>query len=144
MLPHLRDGAAFHRAKGVLSSLFGQEHSLAFLDAFPATPGHSLLVPKKAGYATLDAMPADEAGAFLRDLPRLVRAVKAATGCDGVNVVQNNGAAAGQVVMHAHFHVIPRVAGDGLVKMGTHGGGHMLQKDEAAPILEKLRLAASL
>ena len=68
--------------------VFETEHSLAFLDAFPMVPGHSLLIPKVKGYATLDEMPAEEAGKFLADLPRLVQVVQAATGCEGVNVCQ--------------------------------------------------------
>lgn len=63
--------------------IFETEHALAFLDAFPMTPGHALLVPKAPGYATLDALPEDVAAAVLSQLPRLVKAVKAATGAEG-------------------------------------------------------------
>jgi histidine triad (HIT) family protein len=49
---------------------------------------------------------------MLRHLPALVKGVRAATGCDGVNVLQNNGRVAHQVVPHVHFHVIPRRPGD--------------------------------
>ena len=49
---------------------------------------------------------------MLGQLPRLVRAVQAVTGCQGVNILQNNGAAAHQEVMHVHFHIIPRNSGD--------------------------------
>ena len=62
------------------------------------------------------------AGEVLKELPRLACIVKAATGSDGVNIVQNNGEAAGQVVFHTHFHVIPRFEGDGLFKLGKSGG----------------------
>ena len=57
-----------------------------------------------------DMSPLD-ASAVLANLPAIVRAVKAATGCQGVNVLQNNGRLAGQVVMHVHFHIIPRNEG---------------------------------
>ena len=49
---------------------------------------------------------------MLANLPKLVAAVKAATGCAGVNVLQNNGPVAHQEVMHVHFNIIPRNAGD--------------------------------
>ena len=118
--------------------LFETEHALAILDAFPMCPGHSLLLPKADGYATIMDMPEAAAADLLRELPRLARAVAAATGCEGVNVVQNNGAAAGQAVFHVHFHVIPRIEGDGLVQLGAHGSGKMLSAEAAAPIREKL------
>jgi len=83
----------------------------AFLDIGPLAEGHLLLIPKKH-YVTVDAMPAAEAGKLLRHIPALVRAVQLATKCEGVNVLQNNGRAAHQVVPHVHFHIIPRSAGD--------------------------------
>jgi histidine triad (HIT) family protein len=85
--------------------------AVAFLDIGPLAEGHVLLIPK-GHYETLDRMPPAEAAAMLKHLPALVRAVQAATGCRGVNVLQNNGSVAHQVVMHVHFHVIPRDAGD--------------------------------
>ena len=89
--------------------------------------GHSLLVPKASGYADIYSMPPDVAAAVLCELPRLARAVKEATGCEGVNIVQNNGGAAGQVVFHLHFHVSPRFTGDGVVRLGAHGAsGQMI------------------
>eukprot|EP00919_Chromeraceae_sp_WS-2016_P013576 GHVR01031990.1.p1 GENE.GHVR01031990.1~~GHVR01031990.1.p1 ORF type:complete len:156 (+),score=30.29 GHVR01031990.1:36-470(+) len=97
--------------------IFETEHALAILDAFPVCRGHSLLIPKKRCVSLLD-MDGDTAGNVLKDLPRLVRAVKEGTGADGVNVLQNNGTSAGQIVMHAHFHVIPRFEGDKSVSLG--------------------------
>ncbi len=85
--------------------------SLAFMDIGPLAEGHVLLIPSEH-YVTLDEMPADAAAAMLRHLPALTRAVQTAIGCEGVNVLQNNGAIAHQVVQHVHFHIIPRDAGD--------------------------------
>lgn len=76
--------------------IFETEHALAFLDAFPMTRGHALLIPKAPGYATIMDMPEEMAANVLKELPRLARAVKAATGAEGVNIIQNNGRAAGQ------------------------------------------------
>ncbi len=92
-------------------TIVDDEHALAFMDVGPLAEGHVLLIPKRH-HETLDEMPADAAGAMLRHLPGLVAAVREATGCEGVNVLQNNGRVAHQVVPHVHFHVIPRNSGD--------------------------------
>lgn len=85
--------------------------AIAFLDVAPVAEGHLLLIPK-AHAATIDELSAEQAGAVLKHLPALVKAVQAAAGCEGVNVLQNNGRLAHQVVMHVHFHIIPRNSGD--------------------------------
>ena len=85
--------------------------SLAFMDVGPLAEGHVLLIPKTHA-ETLDDLSADQAAALGRHLPALVGAVKFATGCEGVNVLQNNGRVAHQVVPHVHFHIIPRNSGD--------------------------------
>ena len=87
------------------------EACTAFLDIGPLADGHVLLVLADH-VETVDQMTPDQAADMLRRLPALVRAVQAATGCEGVNVLQNNGAAASQLVMHVHFHIIPRNSGD--------------------------------
>ena len=62
-------------------------------------------------------MTPDVAANVFKELPRLAKAVQEATGCDGVNIIQNNGTAAGQAVFHAHIHVIPRFDDDGIMKL---------------------------
>jgi len=86
---------------------------LSFLDIGPLAEGHLLLVPKQH-YEWLDQMPAEHVARLAQHLPRLGRALVRAVRCQGYNVLQNNGRVAGQAVGHVHFHVIPRVAGDGL------------------------------
>jgi histidine triad (HIT) family protein len=86
---------------------------LGFLDAAPLAPGHCLVIPKQHFEAFAD-MPAAVAGAMLGHLPALGRAVLAATGAGGFNVLINNGQPAGQEVMHVHAHIIPRRSGDEL------------------------------
>ena len=113
--------------------IFETEHALAFLDAFPMAKGHALLIPKAEGYASVIDMPPEVAAEVLKELPRRAKHVKDATGCDGVNIVQNNGASAGQVVFHVHFHVLPRWEGDGLVKLGK--SGDMIAKEDALALL---------
>ena len=87
------------------------ETSLAFMDIGPLADGHVLLIPK-AHAVTIDQLESENAGAMLSNLSALVRAVQAATGCEGVNVLQNNGRVANQLVGHVHFHIIPRNPGD--------------------------------
>ena len=87
--------------------LHEDEHVLAFLDIAPLSPGHALVVPKEAK-AHLHELSDASAAALGRVLPRICRAILAETGATAYNVLQNNGAAAHQAVMHVHFHVIPK------------------------------------
>ena len=80
---------------------------LAFLDISPLSFGHTLVIPKEPA-ETLDSLTDDAAAALGRVLPRLCRAIVKSTGCKAYNVLQNNGAAAHQVVLHVHFHIIPK------------------------------------
>ena len=87
--------------------VYEDEHVFAFLDIGPLSQGHTLVIPKEER-ATLDQLSDEAAGAIGRVLPRLCRAVMKATGAAAYNILQNNGAAAHQAVMHVHFHIIPR------------------------------------
>jgi len=87
------------------------EEVVAFLDINPLNPGHTLLVPR-AHHAHLAVLPEELAAAAGSLLPRLCRAVKAATGAEGLNVIINNGRVAGQTIEHCHWHIIPRFAND--------------------------------
>jgi histidine triad (HIT) family protein len=80
---------------------------LAFLDVNPISRGHTLVIPKEPA-ATFDQLSDDAAAALGRVLPRLARAVMAATGTRAYNLLQNNGAAAHQAVFHVHIHIIPK------------------------------------
>ena len=80
---------------------------LAFLDVNPIAPGHTLVIPKESR-AQLDELSDDSAAAIGRVLPRLCRAVMAATGCTAYNLLQNNGGPAHQAVLYVHFHIIPK------------------------------------
>ncbi len=87
--------------------VYEDDVTLAFMDIAPLSEGHVLLIPKFHVVA-VDQLSADQAAQLLRPLPDLVRAVKRTTGCEGLNVLQNNGPIAHQAVMHVHFHIIPR------------------------------------
>lgn len=95
------------------AKVYEDENSLAFVDINPLAEGHTLLIPKKH-YTSIYDMPAGEAAGLCGLLPGLARAVRTAVNAQGLNILQNNGLCSGQVVMHLHFHLIPRVPGDGL------------------------------
>jgi len=80
---------------------------LAFLDINPLCEGHVLVIPKEPA-ATVDQLSDESAAAIGRVLPRISRAVIAATGVRDFNILQNNGAPAHQAVFHVHFHIIPK------------------------------------
>src|SRR5579864_3578508 len=87
--------------------VYEDEKVLAFLDINPLSHGHTLVVPKEAA-ETLDRLSDESAAAIGRVLPRLCRAVVAATGTREYNVLENNGTGAHQAIAHVHFHIIPK------------------------------------
>jgi histidine triad (HIT) family protein len=91
--------------------VYEDDHVLAFLDINPISRGHTLVIPKEEA-ATLDQLSDDAAAAIGRVLPRISRAVLAATGAKDFNILQNNGAPAHQAVFHVHFHIIPKHTDD--------------------------------
>jgi histidine triad (HIT) family protein len=118
--------------------VFETEHVLALLDAYPCTAGHCLLIPKAEGYCSIVDMPPDVAANLFKELPRLAKAVQDAFKCDGINIIQNNGAAAGQEVFHAHVHVIPRYNEDNLIRLPP-SRKEMIHKTEAASVLAQIQ-----
>ena len=86
--------------------------TLAFMDIGPIIPGHTLVIPK-IHIDPLTAAPPAILQKLILVVQDIARAQLSALKADGVNVMQANGSAAGQVVPHLHFHVIPRFATDG-------------------------------
>lgn len=99
------------------AKIFETEHFLAFLDIAPVRPGHTLVV-SKGHYPTLFELPAELGNELVGVLQIVSRAVKEGLGADGFNVGMNNFKAAGQLVHHAHIHIIPRATDDGLELWG--------------------------
>ncbi|MFW9833617.1 MAG: HIT family protein [Candidatus Thorarchaeota archaeon] len=89
------------------SVVFEDELSMAFMDVFPVTEGHSLLIPKKHYENMLDVDP-EVIAHLAKNLADLTRRVKKATSAEGVLNLVANGESAGQEIPHLHFHVIPR------------------------------------
>ncbi len=100
-------------------TVYEDDRVLAFLDAYPLSKGHTLVIPKEPA-ETLDRLSDESAAAIGRVLPRLCRAVLKATGAGNVNVLQNNGAAAHQAVFHVHFHIIPKEDDGSGLGVGWH------------------------
>ncbi len=110
--------------------------TIAFLDIRPNNPGHTLVVPKTFARNIFDIR--DETlDAVMHTVRLIAPAVRNAVSADGMTIIMNNEPASGQIVFHAHVHLIPRFSNDGF--------GHLPQKQyvpgEAASIAEKIRQA---
>jgi histidine triad (HIT) family protein len=114
--------------------VYEDEHVLAFLDIFPLSRGHLLVIPKEPA-ETLDQLSDDAAAAIGRVLPRLARATMKASGATAYNLLQNNGAGAHQAVFHVHFHIIPKLDGQGL---GVGWKPGKLSHDDAAELAQAM------
>lgn len=127
-------------AKGEIPSkkVYEDKDTIAFLDINPANPGHTLVVPKKHAEDITKADSHDIAKA-MEVVKMIVQKLKEKMHAAGVNVIQNNGHAAGQIVAHVHFHVIPRYPNDSVVI--TYQRAH-LSEAETGEIQKKLSEAA--
>ncbi len=102
------------------ATVYEDEDFRAILDIAPAHKGHVILLPKQHA-DNLFTVSDDVAAKALPIVRRIALAVKEATGCDGINILQNNGTAAGQSVFHLHIHIIPRFEGDGILPVWPQG-----------------------
>ena len=102
-------------AAGTIPSarVYETDEVFAFLDIGPVSDGHTLVVPKKH-YERMEDCPPELLAAIGPVLGKVAGAVVTAMAADGYNILCNRGRAAGQVVQHVHFHVIPRKSGDGV------------------------------
>ncbi|MFH1770076.1 MAG: HIT family protein [archaeon] len=95
------------------SKIYEDNEFYAFLDINPINKGHVLVVPKTHCRNLLD-FPRNQEADAMEVLKKVAKAVVKATNADGFNMGMNNEPAAGQVIFHAHFHIIPRFKDDGL------------------------------
>lgn len=93
--------------------VFETENFLAFLEIKPANPGHVIVIPKKH-YSVLPQMPDKELAMLSILVKRIAAVVFEITQPEGISIRQRNGAAAGQMVPHVHFHIIPRYKDDNI------------------------------
>ena len=96
-----------------VTKIYEDEVVLSFLDIGPISDGHTLVIPKRHCERLHDC-PVEILSCIGSCLGKIARAVSAAMNSDGYNVLCNNGRAAGQLVGHLHFHIIPRNDGDGV------------------------------
>lgn len=94
------------------NTVYEDDNYRVILDNGPATKGHALVLPKQH-YENLFDIPEDVLAGAVVVGKKVAKTLKEKLGCDGLNLVQNNGEAAGQTVMHFHLHVIPRYNNDG-------------------------------
>lgn len=118
--------------------VFEDDQVLAFMDVFPQSRGHLLVVSKTSQARNLLEAETKTLGRLIGAVQKAVQAVTTALKPDGVVVTQFNGAAAGQSVFHLHFHIIPRYAD---APLGRHGEG-MADVEELKALAE--RIAAAL
>lgn len=102
------------------TAVYEDEDFKAILDVNPAARGHVIIIPKKHASNIYELEDEDAAKVF-PIAKKIASALQKTYGCDGVNVLQNNGEAAGQTVFHLHVHVVPRYYGDGVQIMWKPG-----------------------
>ncbi|MEI9889626.1 MAG: HIT family protein [Caulobacteraceae bacterium] len=117
------------------AKVFEDAHVLVFMDVFPQSRGHTLVVSKKSRARNLLDVEAEVLSQVMGDVQRVARAMRAALKPDGIVLTQFNGAAAGQTVFHLHFHLIPRYAGEA---PKPHGEGGMADPAELAAIAKTI------
>ena len=95
------------------TKIYEDKETYAFLDISPTNPGHTLVIPKRHS-ENFQEMTQNEIMAVFATAQQVAKAVVAGVNAEGYNLGMNNGKVAGQIVMHAHLHIIPRFPNDGL------------------------------
>lgn len=115
--------------------VYEDELVLAYLDINPFSRGHTLVIPKEHSTGLLDT--SDETlSALVSRVKKVAAHLKDALPCDGFNILQNNGEAAGQTVMHIHFHIVPRYGKED-ISFASHEG----DMNELKALAEKIRMS---
>ena len=117
------------------AKVYEDEDFVIMLDIGPATFGHVLILPKEH-YANLFEMPEELLAKAVKLAKSFGEKLVKALHADGMNVVQNNGLAAGQTVFHFHMHLIPRYEGDSVGELWTPGS---LTEEDREEIIHKLK-----
>lgn len=119
--------------------IYEDENVVSFLDIRPINYGHALVIPRKH-YENFLAVPSNEMNSVINITQKIAGAVSSGLGCDGFNIIANNGKAAGQTVFHFHFHIIPRYKTDAFnyrPKLKNYENGSMKE------FADKIRIAVN-
>ena len=123
------------RGEAPCAKVYEDADTLAFLDLFPQSKGHTLVISKTARARNLLDVEPEALKTLIAGVQTVARALNAALEPDGLVVTQFNGAPAGQTVFHLHFHIIPRYDG---VPVAGHGGARMANPDELAALAKMI------
>lgn len=137
----MKDDCIFCKlANGVFPTnyIYEDEDFKVILDASPATKGHALILPKEH-YANIYEMDEELLGKAMKLGKKIIEHETKVLNCDGYNVVQNNGVAAGQTVFHYHMHLIPRY-GETNDRTMVNWKPNEIPEDEMKEICAKMKL----
>ncbi|MGV6800725.1 MAG: HIT family protein [bacterium] len=115
--------------------VYEDDEVLSFMDIFPQTKGHCLVIPKNVTATNILTIESDKLATTIKRTQKIANAVNQALYPDGIRIVQYNGEAAGQSVFHIHFHIIPITAGQ---PIGAHGG-RQAEQAELEALATKIR-----
>lgn len=118
--------------------VFEDEHTLAFMDVFPQSRGHMLVIHKAEQACNILDVSTEGLTQIMNTAQALAKAVNSTLNPDGIVITQFNGANAGQTVFHLHVHIIPRFEGE---NTAPHASGQMANMDELAGLAEQIKAA---
>ena len=117
------------------AKVYEDAETLALMDAFPQTLGHTLVISKTSRARNLLEIEPAALNALMATVQRVARGVKAALKPDGILISQFNGSAAGQTIFHLHVHILPKWVG---VEMGRHGESGMADAGALADLARSI------
>lgn len=123
------------RGEAPSAKVYEDADVLAFLDLFPQSKGHALVISKTAQARNLLDVDPRALQTLILGVQKVAKGLRAALAPDGLVVTQFNGAPAGQTVFHLHFHLIPRYEG---VPIAGHGGARMADPDALAALAREI------
>ena len=117
--------------------VFEDENTLAFMDVFPQSRGHMLVIHKHEQARNLLDVSKDGLAQIMASVQKLTRAIDETLSPDGIIITQFNGAPAGQTVYHLHVHIIPKYEGD----LKLHASGGMADMDALNALAAQIKAA---